>query len=324
MEVIRNCYIDNIRGFATISVVYIHTVFWSGGSYVPDILRHLALFIDVPIFFLLTGLLFADTKKLNPIKQIIKLITYFTVSLLILQIVFNEYNLNNIYLSLTMNNVVFDLFPVLSGSYWFVPVYAVSTILAYGLISEFKKFSIFFIIFSLFYYVFSYFSGYTLINYNFLGVSLNFLLFYTSCILFGYHSYKFHGNKNWIFLTIFSFLSLILLYIYNNISINLQNSKFPVGLPYIIASTISMSLILLFKKPNFNIPIITFIGKNSIFFYISQGFSSSLIFYLLPIININWPMKLIILFSVNLFIAIIIGYLMIYIIKFFKEIMRIQ
>ena len=48
----RNYYIDNIRGLATISVVFIHTVFWSGSSYVPEYMRNLSLLIDVPIFFL--------------------------------------------------------------------------------------------------------------------------------------------------------------------------------------------------------------------------------------------------------------------------------
>ena len=48
----RNYYIDNIRGLATISVVFIHTVFWSGSSYVPEYMRNLSLLIDVPIVFL--------------------------------------------------------------------------------------------------------------------------------------------------------------------------------------------------------------------------------------------------------------------------------
>ena len=51
----RDNYIDFIKGLAVIAVVFIHTVFWSGGSYVPVFWRNLALLFDVPVFFLMTG-----------------------------------------------------------------------------------------------------------------------------------------------------------------------------------------------------------------------------------------------------------------------------
>lgn len=249
----RNCYIDNIRGIATISVVYIHTVFWSGEYYVPEILRCFALFIDVPIFFLLTGMTFAYTKKLNPIKQIMKLIIYFSSTVIFLQLIFDDFNLNNIFNALTMNNAVFDLFPVISGSYWFVPIYAVSMILAYGLILEFNKFSVIFIVLSFLYYIVSYFFGYSLEKYNFLGINLNYLLFYTSCILVGYHAYKYQGNKRCAILALISFVFFLVLYIYDNNALYLQQSKFPVRLPYVVVSSISLSIILFVNNLNYKI-----------------------------------------------------------------------
>jgi len=51
----RDHYIDFLRGIAVISVVLIHTCFWSGASYVPEIVQTFSLAIDVPLFFFLLG-----------------------------------------------------------------------------------------------------------------------------------------------------------------------------------------------------------------------------------------------------------------------------
>lgn len=52
----RDLYIDFAKGFATLAIIFIHTVFWSGQFYVPTELRVLSLLIDVPLFFALSGL----------------------------------------------------------------------------------------------------------------------------------------------------------------------------------------------------------------------------------------------------------------------------
>jgi fucose 4-O-acetylase-like acetyltransferase len=47
----RDSFIDNARGVAVLSIIFIHTVFWSGYSYVPEWVRTISLFVDVPLFF---------------------------------------------------------------------------------------------------------------------------------------------------------------------------------------------------------------------------------------------------------------------------------
>ena len=47
----RDSFIDNARGLTVISVIFIHTVFYSGYSYVLEWVRSLSLYIDVPLFF---------------------------------------------------------------------------------------------------------------------------------------------------------------------------------------------------------------------------------------------------------------------------------
>ena len=53
---IRDVYLDFYRGIAAISVVLIHTVYWSGEGYLSEsILRTLVLLVDVPLFVFLAG-----------------------------------------------------------------------------------------------------------------------------------------------------------------------------------------------------------------------------------------------------------------------------
>ncbi|MCO7319117.1 acyltransferase, partial [Riemerella anatipestifer] len=52
----RDLYIDFAKGLATLSIIFIHTTFWSGQYYIPTELRVLSLLFDVPIFFALSGL----------------------------------------------------------------------------------------------------------------------------------------------------------------------------------------------------------------------------------------------------------------------------
>ena len=51
----RNDYIDFLRGLAAISIVAIHTAFWSGESYTPTWFKSMTLLVDVPFFFYLSG-----------------------------------------------------------------------------------------------------------------------------------------------------------------------------------------------------------------------------------------------------------------------------
>ena len=55
MSLKRDKYLDFYRGIAAASIIFIHTVFWSGENYIPDYLRTLALLLDVPFFVFLSG-----------------------------------------------------------------------------------------------------------------------------------------------------------------------------------------------------------------------------------------------------------------------------
>ena len=72
----RDHYVDFVRGLCALSVVFIHTVFWSGYSYVPEYVRNLSLMFDVPVFFFLAGCSFSIVglnrgAHLAPLCQVI-------------------------------------------------------------------------------------------------------------------------------------------------------------------------------------------------------------------------------------------------------------
>ncbi len=43
-----------------VSVIHIHTVYWALAPVTPDLVRHLAYLIDIPIFFFISGYLFSS------------------------------------------------------------------------------------------------------------------------------------------------------------------------------------------------------------------------------------------------------------------------
>ena len=65
----RNNNIDFLRGLATISIIIIHTAWWSGEGYLPRWFSGLTLLVDVPVFMFLAGLSF---NYVNSITKNIK------------------------------------------------------------------------------------------------------------------------------------------------------------------------------------------------------------------------------------------------------------
>ena len=92
----RNESIDFFRGLAAISVIFIHTVFHSGSSYVPSYIQNMSLFFDVPVFMFLSGMIFnyskTPSKKVKEIFNIIKKWFFFTTCCFIMIWLVNREN----------------------------------------------------------------------------------------------------------------------------------------------------------------------------------------------------------------------------------------
>ena len=52
----RDLYIDFAKGLATLSIIFIHTAFWSGQFYITTEVRVFSLVFDVALFYALSGI----------------------------------------------------------------------------------------------------------------------------------------------------------------------------------------------------------------------------------------------------------------------------
>jgi fucose 4-O-acetylase-like acetyltransferase len=78
--------VDLWKGLTILSILNIHTCFWSGSLYLPEISRRLCLLLDVPVFFFLSGFLMATADSRTVFartgRQVKKLLSdYFLVSI---------------------------------------------------------------------------------------------------------------------------------------------------------------------------------------------------------------------------------------------------
>ena len=319
----RNLEIDILRGICVISIIMIHTTFWSGGAYVPWPVQSLSLLIDVPAFFFIAGASVAYTQKIQPIKVIYKMMLYFGVTLLIYDIVqsiiTHTINFDATLSAFGLHGFETPLLPVFGGSYWFVPVFCAVSILAAIILKYFPKAIAGFILGGLMLYVLGYFMNFP-VGGKFLHTTLNFCIFYTSLYLLGYLFIQKQYFCNYQFalsLIIIGLLGFILTYFLKggNQFFILQSSKFPVSLPYVLASLFGIGLLLItwnfwkkFSSINGGgaiIKFLTFAGQNAIHFYIAQGISSSFLLKIAPKIQIFWILKLALCFCINFILCVL-------------------
>ncbi len=337
----RDLYIDFAKGLATLAIIFIHTVFWSGQFYVPTELRVLSLLIDVPLFYALSGLTSGGNIE-KTFYRLLKLqITFmiFVTFLFFLDYLFKVFGLNifglawmkdfystfgskyvpqnisdvpqwqnlgNWYLHQYTNA---DTFPVVMGSFWYLKVYFILTVLGVLILRFFPKHINWFIALCL---------GLTLIfnifpQYYPSG-QVGYVALYLSIFLI---ANQLKGKKiatKWLpFL--YGTLLIILIFLFWNsgkeLFLKMNKAKFPPKLLYIFWSSFSLlTLFVLYNrlkitKNNF----ITYIGKNAIFYYFAQGISSSLVYFIVVQLkdSLPWGILLILIFAINILLAIIIA-----------------
>lgn len=337
----RDLYIDFAKGLATLSIIFIHTAFWSGQFYIPTEVRVASLLFDVPLFYALSGITSGGNVE-KTLYRLLKLqITYmiFVTLLFFLDYFFKVFgltifgmdwmksfystfggkyvpqnistdpqwqNLGNWYMhSYTMA----DTFPVVMGSFWYLKVYFILTVFGVLILRFFKQHLNWFIGLCF---------GLTLI-FNLLPQyyptgQVGYVAFYLGLFLL---ANKLKGKKvptKWIPVLYGIFFLILGFIIWNSGSellLKMNKAKFPPKLLYIFWS--SFSLITLFvlynrlkiSKPNF----ITKIGTNAIFYYFAQGISSSLVYFaVVPLEEkMPWWILMILIYVLNILLAIVIA-----------------
>ncbi|MDR3286467.1 MAG: acyltransferase family protein, partial [Prevotellaceae bacterium] len=278
----RDLYIDVVKGFATLSIIFIHTVFWSGQLYVPTEVRNLSLLFDVPMFFFLSGLTSSGKVEKN-IHRLLKLqISYmiFITMLFILYCIFNQNlkweKLFDWYLHVySESNPIY----VSIGSMWYMKIYFIVAFIGVLVLRYLTDKQIYMLSIILFAGILSF------SFYYYPPGTTGYIFVYLLLFLIAKLCRKTFIKTPYIFLGFFVLLAIYyLLYLYfgDKATILVRRQKFPPNIIYLAYSSFSLFLILVFKgrlkfeKPNF----LTYIGQNAIFYYFAQGLSSSLLYLL--------------------------------------------
>lgn len=126
----RDHYIDLVRGICAVGIVFTHTCFFSGRSYVPMPIRSISQLLEVPALFFVAGMTTAYIRKDTILNQLFKLSMIFVLLGLICNLVNGGVTWASIFRPMFLMGVkVSPLFRGVSGSYWFVPIYACTIIL---------------------------------------------------------------------------------------------------------------------------------------------------------------------------------------------------
>ncbi len=340
----RDLYIDFAKGFATLSVIFIHTVFWSGQFYVPTELRVLSLLIDVPLFYALSGLTSGNNVE-KTFYRLLKLqITYmiFVTFLFFLDYLFKVFGLNvfglgwmqefystfgtkyvprslsdvpqwqnlgNWYLHQYTNA---DTFPVVMGSFWYLKVYFILTVFGVLVLRFFPKHLNWFIAIC-----FGLTVLFNVFPHYYPTGQVGYVAFYLGVFLVA-HQLK--GKKipaRWIPI-LYGVLAAVLVFLFwsygAELFLKMNKAKFPPKLLYIFWCSFSLlTLLVLYNrlkigKNNF----ITSIGKNAIFYYFAQGMSSSLIYFVVARLktDISWGILVVLIFALNIMLAVAIAWVL--------------
>lgn len=309
----RDLYIDYVKGIATLCIIFIHTVFWSGQLYVPREWRIFSLFFDVPIFFALSG--FTSSGNIEKtFRRLLKLqITYmiFVTLLFVVASVmdpvkdFKWANLGNWYVHQYSQC---QSFKVVMGSFWYLKTYFCVMILSVLILRFFANYVPYFI---------GLLIGLTLLFnfYTYPSGQVGYVSYYL-CVFLIANQLK--GKKIISIFIPFLYVGIVLSFVFvfsyygGDIIYFINKQKFPPKIPYITISLFSLvSVMVLYNRLRISADnFLCYIGRDAIFYYFAQGVSSSLVYYIVePLAGTShWVFLMMGVFIVNVILAIIIAF----------------
>lgn len=309
----RDSYIDVVKGLMMISVINIHTVYWSLAKFTPDIVRQLAYFVDIPIFFFLSGYLlhlsgFIGTSK-KIIFQFIRLYShYVAVSLLLLFAVYcwffftGNRPVPDVGVSLsTIKDVhlqgnLWDYIYGYNGSLWYMRVYFSMILFLPFMMAHrfFVRMRIFFLVFMLIFY------SLTIYHYpdtTYIFSDYGHVAFYTIFFLLGaIFQIEEHNIKPRELLLSFAITCLLcgLVFHLDGNALRLSGYKFPPTYQYMVYSLPLLHLFALIKPlwrfvenswVNELLKPLAWSGRHSYILYLFQGAVCSLPTYFVIYFN---------------------------------------
>lgn len=333
----RDRYLDFLRGIASISVIFIHTAYHSGESYVPALVRTAALLVDVPFFMFLSGWsTYYSTDFCRMLRTFLHSWIFWITIITLLDILFLLCGLGGGFRDgggEWIRQIFFihcDL-PYMTSfnwSIWYMTVFYPVVTLGTVIINGAKKYG--WRNTDYLYLLFLAVIAVTHLTVSEQGTTFlllpRMLWFYLFFFLLGYFvkqvDFYFKSLWTWIaavltVLCLWAALGKILA-----VSVtDLQAAKFPPNIMYLAASCLSVSTALFFRNKinsrflNLVRPI-CYMGKNSICFYFSQGFGGALLFFVAPKLAMPWQEKIVVCFVINLCVSLAVGVLFVQLNRF--------
>lgn len=335
----RDPFVDVFKGAMILWVIHIHTVYWSGYHYVPEVVRQLTLLADVPIFFFISGYLtrpgtfFLMLSK--TIRQFLRLYgQYILISCLLLiglvlsRVSGSGWGETDIGLALSsMFKIVphgdlWEQIPVYAGSLWFIQDYLsmlifVPLLLGFSLMFRIKYNVLMLIL--LFTALFpKEYADRTLLFSTYGNVSF-YLLFFMLGVIFRDQEKSLEARAVGLSLIITAALGLLVLYMGGGV-LEIQKYKFPPSIQYLIYSLLLIHVFVLLKKKvqlksySYRGKISRFLrwcGVNIFSIYLFQGAVCSLPFFFIDRLTEGLhPVPLyVLLLSFNLVLTLLVSYL---------------
>ena len=300
----RDLYFDVFKGVMILSVINIHTVYWSLKAHTPDLFRELAYFVDIPIFFFISGYFsrYATfTESLSQaLGQLVRLYRgYLAVTgvvacaTLLWVFIFKERipdgllsSLLSIF-TLQLTGELWGYFKGYYGNLWYLHTYFPLLLLVPFLLGTPLYPRIRILIMTLL------LTGYWLMTYHFKGHIFLLrewgdVLFYGFIFVLG-SSYRIKENRlsPGLVLTSFAINVMIVLFIIyvDDGTLRLSRYKFPPSFQWLAYSTLLIHLFVLLRPLwnssiypliKFFVPLLAWIGNHSFTVYLFQGLVCSI------------------------------------------------
>lgn len=289
----------------------------------PKTFISLTLAFDVPFFFFLVG--WSNSFKFGNIYRSYRGLFYiwlkWVFSFLLVFIFLVCIGKNDLSVNEFFNSFIFrpktTFFPVFSASLWFMPVYFkvifVNALVLLGVSLYAKKNNNNLIrLTNIYIYIILLMIVLLALKSNMFSVD-RYLLFYSFFFMLGV-IYGIRKPQNMPFssfiMKVCTVIGLMFLFAWmKSVPVfPMQANKFPPSIIYLWYSLITILIAVYCRKFYRNkAGFINYIGKMAIWYYFSQGISSSILFYFVPLVNAGWILKFLIMLTLNLVMAITIA-----------------
>ena len=305
--------VDIWKGVTILSVLVIHTCFYSGRLYLPDWTRRVTLLLDVPVFFFISGFLLQNRVTKTVFRrtwhQGVRLVfDYLVISIAILFagiILYHALNLESgvdhelaqaftSLLKFDPVDSVWDVFPVYGGSMWYLRVYlGVLLVGSLILLSPLKR--ILYLVTIIVYGAFLVTVNFPQADIPFLLTDMRHLTFYLAIFLAGaafdvYRKQISIGGLSMVW-AVLILASLVVVFQTGGLP-ELQEAKFSPTSLYLLFSShsiLAFCMLLLYEtrhafvKPTHPLGIFTsWCGRHSYRIYLWQGMVASIPFLFVP------------------------------------------